>query len=90
MEVLINFFTLRPTFHRHRAESRLVHLFVEYFYSDLHCRFWNFQSAGAERNKFRCVAAKFFSTSPRTDCATRDRSVAFGGSRYNYFQFAVK
>jgi hypothetical protein len=74
-------------FHFYGFKIRLVYLFVEHIFPNLHCRFWNLPGIGAARDKLGSVGAKFYSPDPRISCATRASSVTSGGGRHYHFDF---
>ena len=84
-QTLINFFALRPTFTFMGVVNRLVHLFIEHIFPNLHCRVWILPGIGAARDKLGSVGAKFYSPDPRISCGTRARSVTSEGGRHYHF-----
>ena len=88
MEVLINFFALRPTF-------TFLGLKIVWYIYLLNTFFQTYiavsgisQGTGAARNKFGSVAAKLYSPNPRIGCAARPRSARSGNGRYFNFHLA--
>lgn len=72
-------------FRRRGAENRLVHLFGQYAFADLHLNFRNLTRIGTTRDKFGSLAAKFHSSCPRARCATRYCPATFGSGRHYHF-----